>query len=707
MGRAAWQLLLHGWTIADVTYYTTEIPQYMLIELIRGLGPDVEHIAAASTYTLLLLAAGLLARGRSTGREGLIRFAVAAGIMIAPQFGNATHLLLSQPDHLGTQLPLLLAFLLLDRAPRRWYVPVAVGAILTLVVIADQVAMLTAAVPLAIVCGARALLGVVWNRKSLASQWYELSLVAVAVLSYAAAKLAVRLIIHLHGFQVLPLATKRTPIADIGQHIVLTVDGILNVFAADFLHLSKSSLLGPSLGGLPMAAGIALAAVHLVGVALAVWGFFRAFRYFFDPSDLVSPVLATAIVVNVAAYVLSIVPVTLFDTREIVAVLPFGAVLAGRMVPGTLTRLPRRLKPALAWVSVGVLACYMAGLGYGTAHRPVADFDQAIVPWLEAHHLTTGLGTYFEANLITMDSGGRVAVRTVSWQFTRDVPRRYESKADWYDPRQSYANFIVTNTADNTQQPRREPSPQFPDPPPGHRGPARGSARACLPLQDVHHHGLEPQSPRRPGQNAIDLAWQDPLSRQVHLSGLPVGGDVLRLGKLQQPVVGTLAADAGLLHPAERRGRVGDQAAIQPDHARLERFGDPQPAAQVARVDVGHQAELRRVRPPDRVRLVGEPHHRRYRAEDLGVQDRGLRGHPVEQRRLVEEAAPVRLAAPGHHRGAVGDVAPSTSSATLDLVSSLTSGPSSVSSSRPGPTFNAARRAANVLVNSSATASCT
>ena len=450
-------LLLHGWTIADVTYYTTEIPQYMLIELIRGLGPDVEHIAAASTYTLLLLAAGLLARGRSTGREGLIRFAVAAGIMIAPQFGNATHLLLSQPDHLGTQLPLLLAFLLLDRAPRRWYVPVAVGAILTLVVIADQVAMLTSAVPLAIVCGARALLGVVWHRKSLASQWYELSLVAVAVLSYAAAKLVVRLIIHLHGFQVLPLATKRTPIADIGQHIGLTVEGILNVFAADFLHLSKYSLLGPSLGGLPMAAGIALAAVHLVGVALAVWGFFRAFRYFFDPSDLVSPVLATAIVVNVAAYVLSVVPVTLFDTREIVAVLPFGAVLAGRMVPGTLTRLPRRLKPALAWVSVGVLACYMAGLGYGTAHRPVADFDQAIVPWLEAHHLTTGLGTYFEANLITMDSGGRVAVRTVSWQFTRDVPRRYESKADWYDPRQSYANFIVTNTADNTQNPGGSP----------------------------------------------------------------------------------------------------------------------------------------------------------------------------------------------------------------------------------------------------------
>src|SRR5690348_13500168 len=153
-------LLLHGWTIADVTYYTTEVPQYMLIELVRGLGPDVVHIAGASTYTLLVLAAGLLARGRATGREGLIRLLVAAGIMLAPQFGNATHLLLSQPDHLGTQLPLLLVFLLIDRAPRRWYVPVTAGAVLTWVIIADQVALLDAAAPLALVCGARALLAI-------------------------------------------------------------------------------------------------------------------------------------------------------------------------------------------------------------------------------------------------------------------------------------------------------------------------------------------------------------------------------------------------------------------------------------------------------------------------------------------------------------------------------------------------------------------
>src|SRR5437763_6014991 len=280
--------LLHGWTLGDVTYYSTEIPEYALVEMVRGLGADVVHIAAAITYTLLVLTAGLLARGRATGRAGLIRLLIAAGIMLAPQFGNATHLLLSQPDHLGTQLPLLLLFLLLDRAPRRWYIPVAAAAVLTWVVIADRVALLDAVVPLALVCGARALLAVLRHRRSLASQWYELSLAAASAVSFAAATLAVRLISDLHGYQVTPVKSATlAPLHTLPQRVVVALEGILNVYGADFFHISQNSPFGPALGGLPVAVGVALAAVHLVGVGLAVWGFFRAFRYFVDPSDLI------------------------------------------------------------------------------------------------------------------------------------------------------------------------------------------------------------------------------------------------------------------------------------------------------------------------------------------------------------------------------------------------------------------------------------
>src|ERR1022692_2084757 len=60
-------VLLCGWSLSDVSWYTTELPQYMLVELVRGLNGDVGHIAAAITYTLVVLLAALLAKGRATG----------------------------------------------------------------------------------------------------------------------------------------------------------------------------------------------------------------------------------------------------------------------------------------------------------------------------------------------------------------------------------------------------------------------------------------------------------------------------------------------------------------------------------------------------------------------------------------------------------------------------------------------------------------
>jgi hypothetical protein len=106
-------LLLRHWWVSDVSFYTTELPQYMLIEVLLGLGAQVVHVAAAMTYTLLVLLAALLAKGRAQGRAGLARALLAGGIMLAPQL-NATAILLLSPDHTGTSVPLLVIWLLID-----------------------------------------------------------------------------------------------------------------------------------------------------------------------------------------------------------------------------------------------------------------------------------------------------------------------------------------------------------------------------------------------------------------------------------------------------------------------------------------------------------------------------------------------------------------------------------------------------------------
>src|SRR5690606_14572499 len=61
--------------------------------------------------------------------------------------------------------------------------------------------------------------------------------------------------------------------------------------------------------------------------------------------------------------------------------------------------------------------------------------------------------------------------------------------------------------------------------------------------------------------------------------------DVLDLGVVVQPVLRAFAADAGLLHPAERRDLGGDQPGVDADDAAFQRFGDAPAARQVAGVE--------------------------------------------------------------------------------------------------------------------------
>src|SRR5262245_3304229 len=89
------------------------------------------------------------------------------------------------------------------------------------------------------------------------------------------------------------------------------------------------------------------------------------------------------------------------------------------------------------------------------------------------------------------------------------------------------------------------------------------------------------------------------ISTSMHRPRSPTNRDVLRLQKLLQPLVRTLAADAGLLHAAERRGRIGNEAAVEADHAEVELLGDAQAASEVLRVEVSDKSIFRVIGAPD------------------------------------------------------------------------------------------------------------
>jgi hypothetical protein len=480
----AWDLLhgnwlLRGWTFTDVSFYTTELPEYAAVELVRGLNTRVVDTAAAITYTLLTLAAAALARGRARGAEGWARALIAAGIMVAPQLGNGIHVLLSQPDHVGTQVPVLGIFLLLDRAPRRWYTVAAVWTLLVVTIVADKIAIMDAVVPLVFVCllyAARARTRRTPRVDSSAgpepgrparsearpvagrvrAHSFELSVAVAAVAAAGVAQLILVGITRLGGFTLLPVDTRMVTPAGVPGHVSMTLLDTLNLFGADV----RAAQHGPQ---------SVFAWLHLPGIVLATAAVGIGLWRIPSRRDLVSEVLAIGLVVNLADFVASAIPSTPFDTRELVAVLPYGAVLAGRIFGPWLTSenasqtRPPGIRPFWRrpfwrrpfWRRAGVAAltlagvCQLAALGYGATRPAAASPEQALAGWLADHHLTTGLGTYVEDNVTTLDSSGAVRLRTVSWPRSgRAVPRLYQSSASWYDPRTACANFVLSGTAD-------------------------------------------------------------------------------------------------------------------------------------------------------------------------------------------------------------------------------------------------------------------
>ena len=443
---AAWDLLhgnllLRGWSLPDANFASTEVPQYALVELADGLGQNVVHIAAAMTYALVLLLVALVAKGAAADRGGAgrgvaARVAIAVGIMLAPQLASGVNVLVSSPDHFGTSVPLLLILLIIDRVRRpRWWVPVVVSLLLGWAQLADSVVLLAAVIPLAVVCAFR----VARSQQRLATRWYELALAAGAVAGFALAQIAYRLIHAVGGYTERPLGTQPAPLGEIFSHnLPIAAQCLLLLPGADFL-------------GLTAGAGTLLVALHLAGVAVATaaigLGGWRFRRRQPNPADgLTSQLLVAGILINFAAFVATAHVFDVTSAREIAPVLPFAAALAGRELGpclGARVSRGRWLRRAGVAALGLVLAGYLAGLGLELTAPTAPPQDAPLTAWLESHPIGSGLSGYWEANVVTLTSGGRVAVRPVTVAGDRVVPTGGQIKADWFNPGRSLVDFVV------------------------------------------------------------------------------------------------------------------------------------------------------------------------------------------------------------------------------------------------------------------------
>jgi hypothetical protein len=422
--------LMHGWWLTDVSFYTTELPEFLFVELVAGLRPEVAHISAALTYTLLVVFAALVARGRSRGAEGTVRALLAAGIMLAPMPGETAWTLLLTPNHTGTGVPLLLLLLLIDLAPRRWYTAVAAGVLLALALVGDPLILVVGAAPVVVVCLARAGLALL-HRRVLA---YELALACAAALAVPAADAATRFIGALGGFTVSKNPATLVQPSVLPKNVPMTIRSFLSLFGADVA--GARGTLNETFAFIHLAGAVLV----LAALVLGIWRLARTLGWR-GPSaaaDLVADVLVVAIIANVAAYFLFYQIKNVDQAHEIAPVFGLGAALAGRLLGGPLLR--ARLVPALA----AGLVCYAVMLGFAASGRQAPPDNAAVTAWLEQHGLRSGIAPYWQASTVTLDSGGAITMGSVKPAGDRLSPWHWNADMRNFNASRHTANFLLT-----------------------------------------------------------------------------------------------------------------------------------------------------------------------------------------------------------------------------------------------------------------------
>ena len=352
-------LLLHGWTVSDVSFYGVELFQFAAVEWVTGLNPRVSAASAALSYTLIVLLVAMLARTGATGAAAWVRTGIAVSFVLVPQRGLGQAILLSGPDHTGAAVTLLLGWLLLDRfgigavatgrsstgltsvASRnrsRW-LPYALGAVLAWGQLADPLLSLVGAVPLILVCGARAIRRTRRARMGWRSQ--DAALAVCGVGSVLAAYGLVWTIGRLGGYRIQAVPAGLAHRGQLLAHLKNTGASVTVLFGCHFPELR---------GWLDRGLGVA----HLLGIGLTMLAIARTVRLAWrGTGNRVDEVIAAGILLNLAAFVMSSLNTNVLASHEIAPVLPLSAVLVGRMWLGQRLRVglaaPAELAGAHAW----------------------------------------------------------------------------------------------------------------------------------------------------------------------------------------------------------------------------------------------------------------------------------------------------------------------------------------------------------------------
>jgi hypothetical protein len=417
-------LLLHGWVLGDVTFYTFELPLIALVEAVFGLGATSLAVSLALVYLAVTAGAVTIAVAGSGGAARVARAGVTLAVLIAPiLIPSVRWVPLGLPDHTGTTVFLLVAVLLIDRLLGRLIAPPVLCVLLAAGQLSDVTVRYVFVPAIVVVCLYRMLAA----RRVRTADGANLAAAIVSV----PLSLVVRAVLkHFGSYLMVTPKTHLSPLSAWPHNAAVTWHVLRMLFG------QTSDAGAPPAATANMVFGACCMLAVAAGLARVLWCWRTVSR--------AEQLLATVIVGNIALYVVSTLA-SLRSPHDLIAVVPCGAVLAARaVVPDRLPDWRQALVAVAVAVALGAGLVPLSAVAVD-ARPPAAGFGTLIV-WLRGEGLRYGLSGYWQSSGLTLESAGQVQVRTIVVSGREIQPYYWETNTLWYDPARHYANFVLVDT---------------------------------------------------------------------------------------------------------------------------------------------------------------------------------------------------------------------------------------------------------------------
>ena len=410
--------LLAGWRMLYDSFLTIEVPFYSAT--LPFLGPHlvlnylIPAVLAAATVAL----ACALARNGSKGSAALAAMATTFIVLGLPA-GAWASIFLRGAWHIGTLLFCLSAFALLRRATFGWSFAAAV-LLLALGLLGD---LQTLPLGVAPILGAGVIATIALRRWLGGMVWLAAGFGSVVL------ALILRQVFKVLGTYDIGTLNPHASGAQMVHNLQNLPRWIFMVFGTSNAQFGYSGVPGWLLA--------TRAAATAAIIVVVVWTVVRIARSLvLGEREVGGWVLDTMLTLGVAATLAFFVWSTLSNdqhyVRYLAGVVIFGSVLTGRTV-------------AMAWgtsivrpLIIGALVIF-GGL-YATAtllinvHPAAPAAASDLSAFLERHHLTQGIGGYWDSSVTTVQSGGAVTIRAVTVDPQGRIVRYTHQSSDaWYD----------------------------------------------------------------------------------------------------------------------------------------------------------------------------------------------------------------------------------------------------------------------------------